>query len=366
MNSKLLLVAFMLFLLAAVVFAAQWYPVSFRYNWNSRGFGFCLQESQCLVSSAGSHSFDGLPEKYFSGTKPPYCINSSQYILDFYCAGGNWSSRTELIAVELLKIAESQSPNDFSIFCGPAAMAGNNINYAVDGVPVKNLLAGYCHPYSSNRSYDCVNSICVLRYGANVAFGTSLNIPVEDHDSSFLKVLGKSVDACSNAKNLDGDFDLCRDNIWYNHNTESVIVMPSGYSSNSLSAVGSDVITSKYFALPFADIRSFAIASQLNSSFIDTVHLFSNLYFAKKGSREVFGFLEKDQALFSYDYFGILMRGIDFSGYSLCSDVIGFIDGAAVCRDSPNVVLVSEKTREINQSSLVNAWSDVTAKLRLR
>ncbi len=364
MRSKVLLVIFILLLLAAVGFAVTWHPVSFRYNWNSRGFGFCPQESQCLVSSEGSHSFDSMPEKYFSLTKP-YCINSSQYILDFYCSSGNWSSRTKLVAVELLKIAEAQSPNDFSLFCGPAAIAANNINYAVDGNPVRNLLANYCHPYSSAGAYDCVNSICVLRYGNNTAFGTSLNVPVEDSDKSFLKVLGKSETSCSGAKNLDNDFDLCRDNIWYNHNTESILVLPASYSSNSLPGTASDSIVSRYFAVPFADIRSFARTSQSNSSFIDSTHLFSNLYFTKKGSKEVFGFFEKDQTLFGYDYFGIQMKGIDFNGYSLCSDVIGFIDDKTLCRDSPNVVLVSKKTPEINQS-LVNAWSDVTAKLRLR
>jgi len=363
LKGKLLLAVFVLLLLAAFAFAVNWYPVSFRYNWNSRGFGFCPQESQCLVSSAGNHSFDGFPEKYFSPIKP-YCINNSQYVLDFYCSSGNWSSRTKLIAVELLKIAEAQSPNDFSLFCGPANITANNINYEVEHVPVKNLLANYCNPYSSVNTYDCVNSVCVLRYGNNTAFGTSLNIPVEDNSKSFLKVLGKSVSACSGAKNLDGDFDLCSDNIWYNHNTESIIVLPSSYSSNSLSSTVSDTIINKYFTQPFADVRSFARA-QSNSSFIDSTHLFSNLYFAKKGSKEVFGFLEKDQGQISHDYFGIVMKGIDFNGYSLCSDLIGFIDDKTLCRDSPNVVLVSAKTREINQS-LVNAWSDVTSKLRLR
>lgn len=349
----------LLFLLAAVVIAVEWYPVSFKYNWNSKGFGFCPKESQCLVSSAGNHSFDGFPEKYFSSTRP-YCINSSQYILDFYCANGNWSSRTKLIAIELLKIAESRSPDDFSLFCGPAVSAVNNVNYAVNGVSVSNFLANYCNPYSSTASYDCVNSVCVLRYGNNTAFGTSLNVRVDDSGKSFLKVLGKGVDACDNAKNLDNDFDLCRDNIWYNHNIESIIVLPSG----SLSSVSSDSVVSKYFTVPFADVRSFARA-QSNVSFMGSSYLFSSVYFAKKGSREVFGFLEKDKTFSSYDYFGILMKGIDFNGYSLCSDVVGFIDDKTFCRDSPNVVFVSKKTPDVNQS-LVNHWVDVTAKLRLK
>jgi hypothetical protein len=360
LNKRILLALLAVFLLAAAAFAADWYPVSFRYSWNSRAFGFCPQESQCLVSPAGSHSFDGMPEKYFSPTKP-YCINSSQYILDFYCANGNWSSRTRLIAVELLKIAESRANNDFSLFCGPVDIAVNNVNYPVNGISVKEFLNNYCHPFSSTGTHPCVNSVCVLKYGADIAFGVSLNIPVDDNGRSFLEVLGKDDDACNSAKNLDSDFDLCRDNIWYNHNTESILVLPSSVSPVSSSAAG---LVDRYFSRPFDSIRSFA-ASQANASFLGSSNLFSNVYFAREAGREIFGFLEKDKSLFSYDYFGILMNGIDFSGYSLCTDIMSIADGRALCRDSPNAVFVAKKTPDVNQS-LVNAWSDVTSKLRLR
>lgn len=369
MNSKQSLILFIssvlvVAVLVAVSFAVDWYPVSFRQSWNSRASGFCSVESQCLVSPGGSHSFDSMPEKYFSQTKP-YCINNSQYILDFYCVNGNWSSRTKLIAVELLKFAESQS-SEFSLFCGPADSSLNNINYQVSGISVNELVGKFCHPFSSSDPYSCVNSVCVLKYGNSVAFGTSLNIPVDDSDRSFLKTLGKSAGSCDSAKNFDNDFDLCSDNIWYNHNTASLIVLPESYLGSALPSSSVDVV-SKYFTQPFGTVSSFvsSSSSQSNISFINSVHLFNNLYFARKDSKEVFGFMERDQTFFSYDYFGILMKGIDLNGYSLCRDIVNIKEDSAMCRDSPDVVFVSKKTPDVNQS-LVNYWVDATAKLRLK
>ncbi len=352
---KLLIAAFVLFILVCVVFAADWYPAVVRAGWNQRSSGFCPEDTQCLVSSAGDRSYDGKPEQFFSDPKP-YCINNSQFILDFYCDAGSWSSRTELLALELLKLASSQSPNDFSLFCAPYKTALNNIDYNLNNIFVRSYFKD-CNPYNAQENYPCTNSVCVLKYSDGIAFGTSLNIPIDD-SRSFLNALGKSSSYCNRAKDSDNQFNLCNDNIWYNHNTESVIVLPKAYSGNNLPT--SNLNVNVYLNNPFNVLKSLALSS--NIDFFGNSRIFNNLYFAKKNNKEVFSFLETDQTDFSYDYIGVYMKDLGIS--NLCNDVIFALDSNAVCDDSGDVLVIAKKTPDID-NSLVNLWADLTAKLRL-
>jgi hypothetical protein len=361
LKKKLFLAAFILFLLVFVVFAVDWYPVLFKHGWNQRSSGFCSLDSQCLVSPAGSHALDGMPEMYFSDPKP-YCINNSQFVLDNYCDAGSWTSRTKLLAIELLRVAEVQSSNDFSLFCGLPEIALNNLDYRVDNVLITEYLNN-CNPHGSSDDYPCVNSVCVLRYSDGVAFGTSLNMPIDDSGKSFLKALDKSRSACNSAKNNDQDFDLCSDNVWYNHDTESVIVLPESYLGSVLPSATAVNILNNYFIEPFNQVKSFAQSiNTVNLSFYENTGLFNNLYFARKGSKEVFAFLEKDQTLFGYDFVGIKMSGFVIT--NICSDVIDNFDSDAFCSDSADIVVVARKTPNMDDT-LVDAWPDITAKLRL-
>jgi len=356
MSKKWFFVVFVLFLFISVVVAVDWYPAVLKKGWHERSSGFCSGESQCLVSSAGSRSFDGLPEKFFSDTKP-YCLNDSQFVLDYYCDNGRWSSRSKLVASELLKIAESQSPNDFSLFCSSPELALNNLDYAVDGVPVVDFFRD-CHPYGSIDAFPCVNSVCVLRYSDGVAFGTSLNIAVDNNDKSFLRALDKPVDLCDSISG--SGFGLCGENVWYDAVNDLIIVLPESYLGSRLPSASVDV-EDKFFAGPFSSIDSFVDGLPANLSFFSGSRLFDNLYFARSGSKKVFAFLEKDKTEFAYDYLGIKMEGMNND--DLC-DLINIVDDDVFCVSSPDIMFVAHKTPEIN-SSLVNYWVDLTAKLRL-
>jgi len=348
MNKKLFIAAFALFALVCVVFAADWYPAVFKLSWNQRSSGFCSENSQCLVSSAGNKDYNSMPEKFFSDSMPQ-CIDNSQFILDFYCDAGSWSSRTKLIALELLGFASVNSPDDFSLFCAPFDIAVNNLDYTIDGVSAREYIDN-CNPFGSDKNYPCVNSVCVLRYGEKVAFGTSLNIPV-DNSRSFLKVLGKSEKLCSNVNN-NNNFDLCGDNIWYNHDTNSIIVMPDKVNTLDFSSSTVD-----YFSFPLSKLSSKAVLSDFDLS----SGIFSNLYVAKKNNKEVFSFMEKDQTDFGYDYIGVYMKDLQILNFC---DLVLALDSNAVCEDSGDLLVIAKKTPEV-EDSLVDLWVDLSAKLRL-
>lgn len=348
---KLLLAALILFVVVTAV-AVDWYPAIFKQGWHQRSDDFCSSDTQCLVSPSGSQEFDGMPEKFFTETKP-YCINNNQFILDFYCSNGYWSSRTKLLALNLLSIANANSPSDFSLFCAPAELALNNLDYEVDNILVIEYFND-CHPHGTQDDYSCVNSVCVLKYGNNIAFGTSLNIPIDD-PRSFLKALDKSENLCNSEKNNNNRFDLCSDNIWYNHDIESVIVLKTG----NVPALNTN-LENTFITQPFTILNNLAAGANLD--FFAEQKVFNNLFFAKKGSKEVFSFLEKDKTEFSYDYLGFYSNNLNINNF--CNDVIYNVDSNVVCDDSSNSLVIAKKTPEIDDS-LVNLWADLTAKLRL-
>src|SRR3989338_7550824 len=113
-------------LLVTSVFAqsepgVRWVQVDIKTNWQQTSTGFCRNTNQCLVSNAFSEVFDNIPDSYWDGLSDPdlgpKCINNAQYILDNYCNQGIWSSRTRLIATQLLGIALKNTPNNFTLYC---------------------------------------------------------------------------------------------------------------------------------------------------------------------------------------------------------------------------------------------------------
>ena len=158
--------------------------------------------------------------------------------------------------------------------------------------------------------------------------------------------------------NNNNQFDSCGSNIWYNHDIETLIVMPDSFSESSLPSFDIENI---FLTQPFNQLNNFAAAN--NVSFFSSSSLFNNLYFAKKNQRYVFSFLEKDQTEFSYDYFGLYFDSININNF--CDDFIFVLDNDVLCSQSGNFMVVAKTTSEIS-SSLVDLWVDITAKMRLK
>jgi len=243
------------------------------------------------------------------------------------------------------------------LFCGPPELALNNLDYVIDGVPVIDFFRD-CHPYESQDDFACVNSVCVLRYSDGIAFGTSLNVPIDDNDKSFLRALDEPIGLCDSVSG--SGFGLCGNNVWYHPDTESVIVLPESYLGSSLPSASVDV-NDKFFARPFSSVDSFVSGLPVQLPFFQGNKLFDNVFFARSGSKRVFAFLEKDKTEFSYDCLAVKMEGMGAD--DLC-DLINIVADDVFCVSSPDTMFVAHKTPELN-SSLVNYWVDLTAKLRL-
>ncbi|MCB9362358.1 hypothetical protein H6504_02890 [Candidatus Woesearchaeota archaeon] len=222
--------------------ASYWQEAHLKWDWdnNDQTYGYCLDESQCLVDFNGVNYTDPDIDKTqmfsystrFSTSaenKNPICIDDGEFIQDHLCRNGEWESRTQLVAEQMLGMA--QNFNTFTFYCDSI---DNTLNYEylgdeyfVDPYVIVNqrvttkddLLCEPFHQVASNPEYNimdayifnkhsakpnicytecsygdgsypnahydypCVNNVCVLSYKDGDTWkniiGTSLNQPFE-------------------------------------------------------------------------------------------------------------------------------------------------------------------------------------------
>ncbi|MBS3148876.1 hypothetical protein J4219_08415 [Candidatus Woesearchaeota archaeon] len=374
----------MLMLMLASVAAAQvepgakWVQVDIKLNFQQTSTGFCREQSQCLVSNAFSEVFDNIPESFWDGLTDsdlgPKCIGDGQFILDNYCARGGWSSRTRLIATELLAIALRDSPSNFSLYCDSFETALNEVNYLSQAGPVLNFLGKSCpqEGFAGARVTErCTNSLCVLKYGQNVAFGTSLNARI-DGPKSFLNALNLGLEECGNALNSDGDYDYCGDAVWFNLNTNSILYAPG------LAELGvpSD-LANQFFLTPYNELSDYVFSvvhkpevAQFNYTFFRQIPQFSQVYFAKDGFEFVYAFKQKNVTLSQIDYAGWYLSNIELPS-DACTRFVKRFDSRANCESQPSPTeffVVAHKTPQVvgkTPQNIVDSWHETTGRLRV-
>lgn len=373
MKKRWIIFCWIMILLVPGVFAqsAKWYPVSTRSSWDLSMTDFCAHPTQCLVNVQGNVAYDNEVQKWFSANTPqqgPRCINSSQYILDYLCDSGNWTTRTKQLALSLLKFAEDSSPTNFVLFCDSYDHTFNQYKYLVGGVLVENYLTKLCSV--SGKQVPCVNNVCVIKTPATVAFGVSLNVPV-NHEQSFLKALNKSKDLCNSISSTATTFTSCSEGVWYNPSLQSIIYLPAGTITSPAST------TQSFLTSPFASINSYVMsvlhnASRVskNFSYFPKTRLFNRIYVAKNGNRAIFGFLESglkpDDDPVPLDYLGVQYSNMDI-GPNPCLNIVKAYDSKSYCENQTGAgfnVIARHRNAPQGASPLVQAWPSLTGKLR--
>ena len=165
-----------------------------KCDWDNDECGYC-DDTQCMNPQG-------------------QCVNDKDFILDHFCENGKWTTRTKLIALQLLDISDQTSPEDYTLFCDSYENTLNYYQYIISDITVTQHLTE-------------VNNICVLKLPDQVIFGTSLKQPI--NQGQFMKTL-TDVDDCDDAmddkEDNDGNFHQCNSGssrAWYNNKTQSVI-----------------------------------------------------------------------------------------------------------------------------------------------
>ncbi|MEM4263364.1 MAG: hypothetical protein QW666_00530 [Candidatus Woesearchaeota archaeon] len=361
---RIILIIMSVILLASFVYAgAQWYPTTPKYEMKQKLYSnYCPLVSQCLVGVGPefNSSKNGMPELYFSSVKPR-CINNTQYILDYYCDNGVWSSRTKLIALTLINFANRVSPGNFVVYCDKYDAVLNQVNY---DVPAGRVGAFFSDYRCFNQSAPCINHLCVLEYQGRSVVGASFNVAVNDPSNSLLLAMNASASACNGVSSSAVDFTRCgTTDFFYNPAIKSIIYLPAGnlqpgvnYASLHLNHIKPNLDALNNYARSIGTV---------NLSFFTVMPLFNRFYYSEKGGRKIFAFEEVEQTDLRHSYLGARYLGYAFDN-STCTNIFKQYaeTGLTIYCGVPalnDLLLIGKKTPGTGG---ISAWQDFTSKLR--
>lgn len=321
--------------------------------------GYCTSPTQCLIDPNAANADD-------------QCVESGEYSNDNYCEDGDWSSRTKLLALELLKIKGNAA--DYTLFCDDKKNTLNHLDYNVIGTTKARQLL------ESNLD---TNNFCVVSFGNNVVIATSINNEITGTSSSvFSDILDVfNIGSCSNNDVLkhDGDFHACdsTNTLWINNMTKSMI-----YSKNSINFGTGFSFTNLINSIKDA-IRNLFSLNVDKLDYLNKVNRFDRLYMSEKSGKAIRG------SLYNKFIGNVRTAAIEYSGFTtnVCTLVNEYgnrynpndpnaVSGISCKQDDVDstkfyVLMQGSISTTPNQGGLTNLnpdkiWPDLTSKLRLK
>jgi len=298
--------------------------------------GFCPQDSQCLINPLAA-----------TGSQ---CINSGQFSNDNYCDNGQWTTRTKLLALKLLKLKSA----DYVLFCDKRENSLNALRY---------LTSSNQDASTALSNFD-PNNFCVLKNGNAVMGAVSLNRNLSTSSGS-INVFGASNCDSAIAFN-DNQYHPCSsNNVWYNKGLNSII-----FSSTALSISSDQEQTSFIVSIIQSIINSIkrlVVSPPYDESYLNGIKKFQRLYMSMKGSKSIMG---------SMDFSGqqYLNAVIKYQGFD--DHICNFVDSYSgtnadassgiACRQEGTNFYVLVQGSQYTKLNPDNVWNDLTSKLRIK
>ena len=332
-----------------------------KCDWNGENCDFCPSESDCITDST----------EIIDNEIASECFDSGEFRDDHYCESGEWTTRTKLVALQLMDIANKSSPVDFTLLCDSYENTLNYYDYIVPGTT--NVVKDY---------FGDVN-ICVLRLPEQVIFGAALNEKIED--GAFINTLtdnaGNPINCDEAARCVDcddGQFHKCGPRLtptlkaYYNNKTRSVI-----YSKTDIIHMKTITAWDKFISFlknPFQKIFDLIFGffedkgiDRVDYEFIKDTKDFSRIYFDNNQFKSIKGITEKVNSPKKGEYLAI-----SYSMYSgdICSTVNGAYDNFNPSVGTLVFCHYDESTRTYyvasNHTAALDLWPDLTSKLRTK
>ena len=350
----ILLLTIGIIVILAITINAQ--TTNTQYTWDQKSTGTCPQTNQCLVSNSYNEQNNDQPDKYWSGlsnSEKPKCIANGQYISDNYCDNGKWSSRTKKAATQLLTIAQNNPK--ITLYCDKYDKTLNDYNYNTNYGLASAYLTGTCLQIGNKKIDNCINNICVIQYGQNIAFSITLNTDISGAKSP-LQALNAPTNKCDNAKNNDADYDPCGNGIWYNHDTQTIIYAPD---TTTMPTPTTDPTIATY-----DKIKTY-VSSYIGVDYTqyNTQPQLQQLYYSKNGPSTIFSFKETNKTIQQKDYSGWYFSNVPLP--TTTCDKLKKYDDRTNCEIQPNTAeffAIAQKTPQTStdlRKSIVDVWQQV-------
>lgn len=232
----------------------------YKWDWNRENPNFCFDSNQCYCGETDCIG-------YIDGSK---CVNETFFHEDHYCKAGNWSTRTALVAAELLDYILAKDVN-YTLHCDNKTDA---LNMNID--------------HSDQTQVSYLNNVCILKYVDGSEEIVVIGSSIKDKDNSLtisdatqIKDKFQVTDDCEDAL-VDGDkYVKCHStegSFWYNNQTMSFI-----YSNKDITLSSNGLLTT--LISKFKDIIS---TYRLDSKFLSyNVPEGNRLFFFKKGNKNI-------------------------------------------------------------------------------
>ncbi len=353
----------------------NWSYTEKKQTWDKSKTGFCPSITECLVNPDGNPNNNYNPETFagiagLDSSQSPQCINSDQFIGDHYCENGNWSSRTKFIALQLINLTEKEGIDDYVLFCDHFTNTLNDYSYSskqdyLRGTSGNDFIGYAC---DTGSEFECVNNFCILRYTDNnlilpdktvVAFGTSLNKPIDYPGKSFLKAL--DFDDTTLCNSVQGTFEKCDEDIngmWYSKDLNSVIF------SNQDIDLEPITVWDRIINLFIHPVNTITGLWSVGAGDIFPAKDYNRIYLSTVGGKRITGIIENpesDQELISITY-------KDFDE-DICTSIENY-QAVYSTQEIPIFVCIhneSDNTYDLltDDESLLDSWPDLTSKLRV-
>ncbi|GEM_PF-5825561 len=377
--------------------AGDWKRQTPKTDWRYEEIGFCPQETQCFVYKTGQQVASNTPLATFlaQGAMYPTCVNNGEFVLDHYCSDGSWSSRTKFLAAQLLETLESQSPQDYTLYCTTPQEAlpsmsdrtlpfvvGNTIRPQRASPTSGETTTRICFDKSDlvwnnlvpTNDNTCINNVCLIKYGdGKVALATTINKELSDQNS-FLYALGEQ--AFDPARCIGNeDFKKCTTtlpgDLYYNDQLKALI-----YAKDGLDL--SPGLLQRFWQSLRQTIRQiFSSSSQASVSSSQTLSEAKDvrqLYFLEKDERKIRAILEsqgKERVLIS-EYEGFQT---DVCAYANAEQInqtelhssFALLSGQTPlqCTKVDDIFHVEARLPSDHSTSFEFLWPQLTGKLRV-
>ncbi len=367
-------------------YTAHWNKSYYKETWDNQShegsnIGYCLKDSQCWI---GTECVDD--GWYTYKTSYP----SSADVGDHYCDNGTWTTRTKKIAERMLYLANTRSPDNYTLFCGDAEDVLNYYEYNVDGVLLTYIISG-----------TNANNLCVLKYNFeedgeyDYAVGISLNQHIDKKVPFPVAIDG--FDGCNlltddfaqyraGVREAPDNYEKCRIytqslpfTFWYKFKDRSVIFFDKDFTQTVFDPAETSIfdIVLKFFTNPteaISDILSNFIKPRVdmfNYDKVDVIKNYDNIYFEKHEDKIVHAVKEKITDSSKYLGANEVMR-ITYYNFTtdLCENIINYyqqedmLDKIISCQ--PVVTPGDQMYYQVYSSDpqTFTNWKEITAKLR--